>query len=272
MPPKTRPRRPPAPESPVPRTAASSPKLRLSTPSPSAPARGSTSATSSSACGSSTSTSFLRLLLGYYGMDVADLRQTRSRAGKHWISSQIPWLGSTSSYPWPSTKSAFHVAMADQPSPELIALLQRDERDRHPPDAGAPRRDPPRHREQLYLAIGGLEHLVQAFEAVEGARRRGVETTTLTPDVVDEDAPVVQVVGQHSDAGHARPGVRRPYQTLELGVHDVRYRIDGALKEVLTLPSSMGVGLISRIKIMAGMNVVEQRRPQDGRAAHGNRW
>ena len=44
----------------------------------------------------------------------------------------------------------------------------------------------------------------------------------------------------------------------------VRYRIDGALKEVLTLPASMGVGLISRIKIMAGMNIVERRRPQDG--------
>src|SRR6202012_6184090 len=36
------------------------------------------------------------------------------------------------------------------------------------------------------------------------------------------------------------------------------------LKEVLTLPASMGIGLISRIKIMAGMNIVERRRPQDG--------
>jgi type IV pilus assembly protein PilB len=44
----------------------------------------------------------------------------------------------------------------------------------------------------------------------------------------------------------------------------VRYRIDGALKEVLTLPASMAVGLVSRIKIMAGMNIVERRRPQDG--------
>ena len=44
----------------------------------------------------------------------------------------------------------------------------------------------------------------------------------------------------------------------------VRFRIDGALKEVLRLPSAMGVGLVSRIKIMAGMNIVERRRPQDG--------
>ena len=44
----------------------------------------------------------------------------------------------------------------------------------------------------------------------------------------------------------------------------VRFRIDGALKEVLMLPAAMGVGLVSRIKIMAGMNIVERRRPQDG--------
>ena len=44
----------------------------------------------------------------------------------------------------------------------------------------------------------------------------------------------------------------------------VRFRIDGALKEVLTLPASIGPGLVSRIKIMANMNIVERRHPQDG--------
>ncbi|HVA09447.1 MAG TPA: GspE/PulE family protein, partial [Acidimicrobiales bacterium] len=36
------------------------------------------------------------------------------------------------------------------------------------------------------------------------------------------------------------------------------------LKDELSLPASMGPGLISRIKIMGGMNIVERRRPQDG--------
>jgi type IV pilus assembly protein PilB len=44
----------------------------------------------------------------------------------------------------------------------------------------------------------------------------------------------------------------------------VRYRIDGALQEVLTLPASIGPAVTSRIKILAGMNIVERRRPQDG--------
>ena len=47
----------------------------------------------------------------------------------------------------------------------------------------------------------------------------------------------------------------------------VRYRIDGALHDVLDLPGSMGPAVVSRIKIMAGMNIVERRRPQDGQIA-----
>jgi type IV pilus assembly protein PilB len=47
----------------------------------------------------------------------------------------------------------------------------------------------------------------------------------------------------------------------------VRFRIDGALHDTLTLPSEMGSAIASRIKIMAGMNIVERRRPQDGQIA-----
>src|SRR5688500_15512545 len=44
----------------------------------------------------------------------------------------------------------------------------------------------------------------------------------------------------------------------------IRYRIDGALHDVLDLPVAMGPGVVSRSKILAGMNIVERRRPQDG--------
>jgi type IV pilus assembly protein PilB len=44
----------------------------------------------------------------------------------------------------------------------------------------------------------------------------------------------------------------------------VRYRIDGALHDVLELPASMAPAIASRLKILAGMNIVERRRPQDG--------
>ncbi len=44
----------------------------------------------------------------------------------------------------------------------------------------------------------------------------------------------------------------------------VRYRIDGILNEVMGLPLSVHAPLLSRVKIMAGLNIAERRRPQDG--------
>jgi general secretion pathway protein E len=45
----------------------------------------------------------------------------------------------------------------------------------------------------------------------------------------------------------------------------VRYRIDGALRTVETLPKSVQAGFTSRVKILAKLNIAEQRLPQDGR-------
>ncbi len=45
----------------------------------------------------------------------------------------------------------------------------------------------------------------------------------------------------------------------------IRYRIDGILHKVLTPPKSIQSGIISRVKIMASMNIAENRLPQDGR-------
>ena len=45
----------------------------------------------------------------------------------------------------------------------------------------------------------------------------------------------------------------------------VRYRVDGVLHKVLTPPKSIQSGIVSRIKIMADMNIAENRLPQDGR-------
>tara|TARA_B100000315_G_scaffold259925_1_gene318122 strand:- start:4608 stop:6323 length:1716 start_codon:yes stop_codon:yes gene_type:complete len=45
----------------------------------------------------------------------------------------------------------------------------------------------------------------------------------------------------------------------------VRYRIDGVLYNNMTLPRRLHPGLVSRVKIMAGLNIAEKRLPQDGR-------
>ena len=63
---------------------------------------------------------------------------------------------------------------------------------------------------------------------------------------------------------------------IEPGEHDlrVRYRIDGVLHEVMRSPRSIQSGVISRLKIMADINIAERRIPQDGRLsvnAHGQK-
>jgi general secretion pathway protein E len=45
----------------------------------------------------------------------------------------------------------------------------------------------------------------------------------------------------------------------------IRYRIDGVLYPILTVPKRLQSALTSRVKIMAGMNIAEKRLPQDGR-------
>ncbi|MGQ0703399.1 MAG: ATPase, T2SS/T4P/T4SS family [Gemmatimonadales bacterium] len=53
----------------------------------------------------------------------------------------------------------------------------------------------------------------------------------------------------------------------------VRYRIDGVLRQVMKIPRSAGIPLVSRIKIMSGMDIADRLRPQDGRcrvAVNGN--
>jgi general secretion pathway protein E len=50
------------------------------------------------------------------------------------------------------------------------------------------------------------------------------------------------------------------------GALQVRIRIDGLLKALPPPPMSMAKGILSRLKIMAGLNITERRLPQDGRA------
>jgi len=114
-----------------------------------------------------------------------------------------------------------------------------------------------------YRAIVGVDNLVAAFVSVEGSRRRNAGETEATGDIESDDAPVVQIVDRiltqairdRASDIHIEPGD---------GIVRIRYRIDGALKEIIQLPSAIAAGLVSRLKIMAGMNIVERRRPQDG--------
>ena len=116
--------------------------------------------------------------------------------------------------------------------------------------------------ETNYHALTGVAELVQEFEAGEVSQRR--QATTQVADLADETAPIVQVVNRILSQA-IRDGASDVHIEPADDYVRIRNRVDGVLKVVLVLPAAMGLGLVSRIKIMADMNIVERRRPQDGK-------
>jgi len=78
-------------------------------------------------------------------------------------------------------------------------------------------------------------------------------------------APVVRALDELLRLAVEQRGTDLHIEPLD-NVLQVRLRIDGLLKPVSAPPMSMAKGLLSRLKIMAGLNITERRLPQDGRA------
>jgi len=88
-----------------------------------------------------------------------------------------------------------------------------------------------------------------------------------------QERPVIQLVDRIVAEGIASRASDIHLEPEEGGVA-VRYRIDGVLRQVMVLPKAAGVPLVSRVKIMAQLDIADRLRPQDGRArvaVSGNR-
>ncbi|MDQ1477379.1 MAG: type pilus assembly protein PilB, partial [Actinomycetota bacterium] len=112
---------------------------------------------------------------------------------------------------------------------------------------------------RTYSALSAVTTDIEAFQATELA----VEHTSTIEAIVDSHAPIVQVVNKIVTQALRDRASDVHLEPAETCVR-VRFRVDGALHEVVELPREMGDALVSRIKIMADMNIVERRRPQDG--------
>jgi len=80
----------------------------------------------------------------------------------------------------------------------------------------------------------------------------------------EEDAPVVRLVGLLISEAVKKRASDVHIEPLESKLR-IRYRIDGVLHEVPGPPKRLQSSVISRIKIMAGIDIAEKRLPQDGR-------
>ena len=121
------------------------------------------------------------------------------------------------------------------------------------------RLDVDRMMSTYYQALSGVDAQVAAFLDSRGITGATIE---LLDDRAD-DAPVVRVVDMILSQA-----VRERASDVHLETRDsnfvVRFRIDGALRDMSYLPVQMAGPVCGRIKVMAGMNIVERRRPQDG--------
>jgi general secretion pathway protein E len=87
-----------------------------------------------------------------------------------------------------------------------------------------------------------------------------------TADLLDEtsDAPIIKLVNLLV-AGAIKDRASDIHVEPYSGNLKIRYRIDGILYDILSLPRRIQSPLVSRIKIMAKLNIAEKRLPQDGR-------
>ena len=121
-------------------------------------------------------------------------------------------------------------------------------------------------------SIGDLiSRMARLEDVVSGDAAAAEEAEQASADIVNlretaDDAPVVKLVNQIVG------------QAVELGASDVhmapdghevrvRVRVDGILQDITTVPRRMAAGVVSRVKIMAELDISERRLPQDGRVS-----
>ncbi|MBD3332880.1 type II secretion system protein GspE [candidate division GN15 bacterium] len=118
--------------------------------------------------------------------------------------------------------------------------------------------------EEHYSVKDSLEDALSDIAKQQQTDLRSTASGALGDDIVAGEAPVIKYVNllitqalkDRSSDIHVEP----EEDTVRL-----RYRVNGILQEEGTPPKSVQSALISRLKIMAGMDVSEQRVPQDGR-------
>lgn len=91
-----------------------------------------------------------------------------------------------------------------------------------------------------------------------------VNTTEVQQEITDEDSAIVRLVNQIIANGVAQRASDIHFDPQETD-YKVRYRVDGVLKTERSLPKYMQNMMTARVKIMGGLNITENRIPQDGR-------
>ena len=127
--------------------------------------------------------------------------------------------------------------------------------------------------------VAEVRRLARAAEAF-GARALLEETDEDEDEETEEDEDDLEIDDGISDAPLVRLVNSLIFQAAEDGSSDmhfepnetgvvVRFRTDGVLQEVQRIPKRLAPGVITRLKVLAKMDIAERRKPQDGRITLG---
>jgi general secretion pathway protein E len=163
--------------------------------------------------------------------------------------------------PLDATSDSIVVVMADPADIQVIEDLKARSRKSILPAVATP--DDIKEAINLSYRVSG--EIEQQIGQVAPAEPEAAAAARLSPDIVAQtpivrtvDLLVAQAVRDRASDIHLEP------QEDHLRV---RYRIDGILHDMLSLPLNAQAAVVSRIKVLAGMNIAERRRPQDGQFA-----
>jgi type IV pilus assembly protein PilB len=116
--------------------------------------------------------------------------------------------------------------------------------------------------DQYYGIKDSVDKVIKSLENADDIEKEILEINKLN-EMID-DAPIVRVVNAIIDQAikegasdiHLEPGLEKLI---------IRFRVDGVLRDIMSSPKNSQAVIISRLKIMANMNIAERRLPQDNR-------
>ena len=117
-------------------------------------------------------------------------------------------------------------------------------------------------------AINVLYENVSAAEAMQQMREEaGLTAQVETPEEVGEigdESPTIRLVNSIFERAYVENCSDIHFEPTE-GDMTIRMRVDGELHKIMTIPRDLQDSVISRLKVMAKLDIVEKRIPQDGR-------
>ncbi len=114
------------------------------------------------------------------------------------------------------------------------------------------------HFNPLNVAVTAIKDSEEGSLTSEDTDEEGMQ------EELSPDSPVVRLV-ESLIAGAIEEGASDIHIEPLQSYTKVRYRIDGVLMEAFTIPRRLHRSVVSRIKIISGLNITERRQPQDGR-------